>query len=54
MQGIYGPLLERMRLLVWKVLVNVTARSVKGNGLVLYNVVDNSEEGLTFADGEVC
>jgi len=35
------------------VLVNVTARSVKGNGLVLYNVVDNSEEGLTFADGEV-
>jgi len=36
------------------VLVNCTFKGkIKGKGLVLYNVVDESEEGLDFADGAV-
>lgn len=35
------------------VLVNVTAKKVTGKNLVLYNVCDDSEEGLILADGEV-
>eukprot|EP00301_Raphidiophrys_heterophryoidea_P014635 c23070_g1_i1.p1 GENE.c23070_g1_i1~~c23070_g1_i1.p1 ORF type:complete len:548 (-),score=189.06 c23070_g1_i1:168-1766(-) len=34
-------------------LVGVTARSVKGSGCVLYNVVDDSEEGIVMEDGGV-
>lgn len=36
------------------ILVNVTAKSVRaGPGAIVYNVVDDSEEGLTLAPGEV-
>mmetsp|Transcript_28749 Transcript_28749/g.62977 ORF Transcript_28749/g.62977 Transcript_28749/m.62977 type:complete len:534 (-) Transcript_28749:321-1922(-) len=34
-------------------LVNVKAKKVKGKGLVLYNVVDDSEEGIVLEDGDV-
>mmetsp|Transcript_28372 Transcript_28372/g.47615 ORF Transcript_28372/g.47615 Transcript_28372/m.47615 type:complete len:541 (-) Transcript_28372:459-2081(-) len=34
-------------------LVNVKAKKVRGKGLVLYNVVDDSEEGICLADGDV-
>jgi len=35
------------------VLVNVTAKKVVGKGLVLYNVCDDSEEGLVYPDDSV-
>jgi hypothetical protein len=35
------------------ILVNVTAVKVRGKGLVLYNVVDASPEGLDLEDGTV-
>merc|ERR1711934_280050 len=35
------------------VLVNVTAKRVVGKNLVLYNVCDESEEGLVYDDGKV-
>jgi len=35
------------------ILVNVTAKKVKGKGLVLYNVCDDSEEGLDLSEHSV-
>jgi hypothetical protein len=34
-------------------LINVTARRVKARGCVLYNVIDDSEEGIDLPDGTV-
>lgn len=36
------------------ILVNVTARSVKlGKGCIVYNITDDTEAGITLADGDV-
>merc|ERR1712003_231568 len=35
------------------VMVGVTARKVTGKGFLLYNVVDDSEEGIVMSEGEV-
>jgi hypothetical protein len=35
------------------VLMNVTAKKVTGNNCILYNVVDDSEAGLSLPDGTV-
>jgi hypothetical protein len=34
-------------------LINVTAKKINANGAFLYNVYDNSEEGITVGEGEV-
>ena len=34
-------------------LINVTARSIKARNCVIYNVVDDSEDGLVLPDGAV-
>ena len=34
-------------------LVNVSAKKIKGSGGILYNVVDDSEDGITLSDGDV-
>lgn len=50
--------LSRVCVVVWRVapylaLINVTARSIKANNCIVYNVVDDSEEGLILPDGTV-